>query len=274
MANADALYVREREVEAARSKLAADLAILSSPATFTAFTDDLKTDATNLKDEALAKAKNSAQATFQGVVNDIKARAAENPAAVLAIGAGIAWHLVRHPPITTALIGAGLYSLFKTTPSSRSHDGDSFLSEARDRLSEQVSEFAVATKEKAQEVGEAVANKTSKLTSRVVDSIAEASQSAAEKIAESASAASDRAQEWRETAQTSVGGFVDDAKAALRGGSPATFGSHSIQQSWSPSLQPAQPSRDTLLLGVAGAAVAAAVGIALQRRMSEADQDP
>src|SRR5215207_2417043 len=119
MPDADALYVREREVEAARSKLAADLAILSSPATFSEFTNDLKADATDVKDEALAKAKS----TVQGIVDDIKARAAENPAAVLAIGAGIAWHLVRHPPITTALVGAGLYSLFKTSPSSRSQGG-------------------------------------------------------------------------------------------------------------------------------------------------------
>ena len=270
MADANALYVREREVEAARSKLAADLAILSSPATFSDFTNDLEADATELKDEVLAKAKSTAQSTFQGIVDDIKARAAENPAAVLAISAGIAWHLVRHPPITTALIGVGLYSLFKTTPSSRSQVGESFLSAARDRLGEQVSDFAVATKERAQEVGEAVANKTSELTSRVTESLSEATQSAAEKIAESASAATDRAKEWGESTQTAIGEFVD-VKAAMRGHQGA-LGSYSAEQSWSPSLQPAQPTRDTLLLGVAGAAVAAAIGIALQRRMSDADE--
>src|SRR5215218_6836146 len=152
MVDSNALYVREREVEAARAKLSADLAILRSPATFSAFTDDLKTDATSLKDEALAKAKSTAQSTFQGVVSDIKARAAENPAAVLAIGAGIAWHFVRHPPITTALIGAGLYSLFKTSPSSRWQGNGSFLSAAKDRLGEQVTDFALATKDRAQDV--------------------------------------------------------------------------------------------------------------------------
>jgi hypothetical protein len=33
-----------------------------------------------------------------------------------AIGAGLIWHLVRHPPITTILIGLGMYGLMRTEP--------------------------------------------------------------------------------------------------------------------------------------------------------------
>ena len=275
----DTLYLREREVEAARSKLAADLAILSSPNTFSEFTNDLKTGAIKLKDDAIAKAKSSAQSTLESVVEDVKARAAANPAAVLAIGAGIAWRLIRHPPITTALIGAGLYSLFKTTPSPTFHSQESFLSQARDRLREQALDFASATRDQAQELGEAAANKTSELASSMAESVSEMSQNAVNKISETASSATDRAKQWTEQAQTSIEGWSEEAKAtvvgqprSLHGGTQATR-SRGLQESWSPSLQPAQASRNTMLLGVAGVAVAAAMGIALQRRMSEADED-
>jgi len=47
------------------------------------------------------------------MVEDMKAKASENPAATLAISAGLAWRLLRHPPIATALIGAGLFSLLR-----------------------------------------------------------------------------------------------------------------------------------------------------------------
>jgi hypothetical protein len=280
MADDTTLHVREREVEAARAKLAADLAILSSPRTFSEFTNDLKADATNLKDDAIEKVKSSAQSAVQNLLEDIKGRAAANPAAVLAIGAGIAWRLVRHPPITTALIGAGLYSLFRTTPAARPQSNESFLSQARDRLRVQVTDFSSAAKDQAQEFGATITDKTSELASRMTESVSALSQTAADKITETASAATDRAKQWSEGAQTSVSEWAHEAKAAVSGqqASPAASTaegprSSNLQQSWSPSLQPAQPSRDTLLLSVAGVAVAAAMGMALQRRMSEGDDN-
>jgi hypothetical protein len=39
--------------------------------------------------------------------DDVKARAAANPAAVIAIGAGLAWRLLQRSPIASALIGVG-----------------------------------------------------------------------------------------------------------------------------------------------------------------------
>ena len=119
MADDISLHVREREVEAARAKLAADLSMLTAPHTFSEFTNNLKADAVDFKDHAIAKAKSSAESTVQGLVEEVKARAAANPAAVLAIGAGIAWRLIRHPPVATVLIGAGLYSLFGPRPWSK-----------------------------------------------------------------------------------------------------------------------------------------------------------
>ena len=45
-------------------------------------------------------------------------RASANPWAAIAIAAGLTWHLVRHPPISSALIGCGLISLLRTNRSS------------------------------------------------------------------------------------------------------------------------------------------------------------
>ena len=274
MAEEITLHVREREVEAARAKLAADLKVLTSPRTFSEFTDNLKADATNLKDDAIANVKSSAESAIQGLLEDVKARAAANPAAVLAIGAGIAWRLIRHPPVATALIGAGLYGLFRTTPSAQTNSNESFLSQATERLGEQVTDFASATKDQAVELGETIADKASELTSSVSESASALSQAAADKITETTTAATDRAKQWSESAKTSLGELAQDAKAAVVG-PPSSRTSHSSngRESWSPSLQPAAPSGDTLLLGIAGAAVAAAMGFALQRRMSDADEN-
>jgi hypothetical protein len=70
------LLQHEHEVERSRAKLTQDLAVLCSPKTLAAFTDDLKQEAFATRDDFWEK---------------IKARAASNPAAVAAIGAGLAW---------------------------------------------------------------------------------------------------------------------------------------------------------------------------------------
>ena len=113
------LHQLERNAEAARTKLAGHLATLRSPATYSEFSSELKYEALEMKDALVDKAKSSVQSTIDNFVDDLKARAAANPAAALAIGAGIAWQLIRRPPIATALIGAGLYSLFSNNFDSR-----------------------------------------------------------------------------------------------------------------------------------------------------------
>ena len=71
----------EREVEVARAKLAQDLAVLRDPATFSEFTEELKGEALGTKDALVDKAKSSVQSTIDGFVEDLKGRAAANPAA-------------------------------------------------------------------------------------------------------------------------------------------------------------------------------------------------
>jgi hypothetical protein len=83
MSQAD-LNALEREVELTRAKFADDLARLRAPHTLAAFKDDLWAHARETKD---------------GILADLKARAAANPAAVAAVAAGVAWRLFHRPPI-------------------------------------------------------------------------------------------------------------------------------------------------------------------------------
>jgi F0F1-type ATP synthase membrane subunit b/b' len=108
MSEVDAL---ERDVEAARARLVDRVAQLKAPP-LSGVKDELVADATDYKDEVIDSAKQKLTDTIDGFVSDIKRRAAENPVAVAAIGAGIAWKLWQKPPITTLLVGAGVAALF------------------------------------------------------------------------------------------------------------------------------------------------------------------
>ncbi len=273
------LYVLEREVEAARQKLAADLGVLRSPQTFSEFSADLKADALEIKDELIDKARTSAQSSVYSLVDDLKARAAANPAAVLAIGAGIAWRLVRHPPVATVLVGAGLYGLFSSSPplGPRPRTNEGYLAQAKDRLREQASDLALSVKDKAVAIGEAATEKASELASDLRESTEQVYRAAADKVSEATSAATDQAEQWTDQARTSVKELASNM--GVSGVRPAearltTVGSlkPSLTDTWSPSLQPDQAWRDTVLLGAAGVAVAAAFGVALQRRVRETEE--
>jgi hypothetical protein len=108
MSEVDAL---ERDVETARARLVNRVAQLKAPPV-SAVKDELVADATEFKDEVIDSAKQKLTDTIDGFVSDIKRRAADNPVAVAAIGAGIAWKLWQKPPITTLLVGAGVAALF------------------------------------------------------------------------------------------------------------------------------------------------------------------
>jgi hypothetical protein len=268
----------ERDVEAARAKLAGDLATLRSPATYSDFTSDLKEEAFDVKDALVDKAKSSVQATIESVVDDLKARAAANPTAALAIGAGIAWRLIQRPPIATALVGAGLYSLFRTTPTQTTlrTNEEGYLSQAKDRLAEQATEFAESVKDRAVAVGETAAEKTSELAGSVKDRVLAMGEAATEKATELAGAATEQAQQWSAHARSSTQQIAGDAAAKI---GKASNNLEEMRRSaadnideWSRPVQEtlrSQESRDNLLLGTAGVAVVAALGIACKRRLSE-----
>ena len=128
----------------------------------------LKQEALDDKDALLDKAKAKAQSSIESLIEDVKARAAANPAAALAIGAGIAWRLVRHPPIATALVGAGLISLFRTPPARPNGQAPAdYLAHAKTRLREQASAAADVAQEKAAVLSETVAEKVTETAGRM-----------------------------------------------------------------------------------------------------------
>jgi hypothetical protein len=281
----DTLRQCEREVEQARSKLSDDLATLRAPETFASFTDDLKRDALETKDAILDQAKHTAQSKLTEFIDDLKARAAANPAAALAIGAGIAWRLLRNPPIATALIGAGVYSLLRTNglqPHARSNA--EYLRYGKQRLMEQAGDFAASSAASAKNVAADVGDAVSARTAEIIES-------AKAKAQEWSGAAQSRAQEWTDdlgrsaaavgsalkaeteslnaATQSAARDLAERARGATSDASARTtqFVRGAIEEGRGVLSDPS--SRDKLLLGVAGVAVATALGIACQKRMTE-----
>lgn len=306
------LHQLELDVEAARAKLAGQLSSLRSPATYSEFSSELKYEALEMKDALVDKAKSSVQSTIDTFIEDLKARAAANPVAALAIGAGIAWRLIQRPPIATALIGAGLYSLFQTTSTQGTHGNarttDEYLAQAKDKLAEQASDLAETVKDSASAIGEAVAVKASELatgvkeralamgeaaTEKATELAAGVKQSASfmgeaaqEKATELAGAARSQAQHWSEEVRSSVGQAAVNASRLTGDGSRtledmrresmtaerSASRAAAITDEWMRPIQEtagSQDARDKFLLGAAGVAVVAALGIAYQRRLSE-----
>lgn len=222
----------ERDVEEARERLLSHLSVLSSPAAYSEFKQDLK-------DEA--------RFTLRGILDDVKGRAAANPAATLAVGAGLAWRLLRQPPISAALIGAGLYSLWRTTPAPTQGRDLDYLSTAKTRLGEQMSDLATTVGQQTAQMAETVTENASQFAEAAKEKMQEWGSQASEEIAHRTASVTGR------TAHA----FDEASRAAGRIPSNAGYINKVISNS---------EGRDTLLLGAAGLAVAAALGIAYQRR--------
>ena len=112
----------ERDVAQARARFADDLARLRSPDNLARFKDDLWAEARETKDELVGKTKEAAKEGAQRVLTELKERAAANPLAAAAIGAGLAWRFIHRPPVATLLIGAGLFGLLRTSAPQRSNE--------------------------------------------------------------------------------------------------------------------------------------------------------
>ena len=114
------LNALERDAEQARARFAHDLARLRSPSTLARFKHDAWAEARETKDELVGKTKEAAKDGAQRLFTELKERAAANPVAALAIGAGLAWRLVHRPPIATLLVGMGVVGLLRTSPARNS----------------------------------------------------------------------------------------------------------------------------------------------------------
>jgi hypothetical protein len=246
------LNALERDVELARTKFADDLARIRSPTTLARFKDDLWVEARETKDEWVGKGKEAAKDAAYRLVTDLKERAAANPAAALAIGAGVAWRLFHRPPIATALVGIGLFTLLRATPSQRSAEPYVGLHDEDPRP-----EYRADTGLAAQtaELGEVAQHKVQEWSAQAGDT----ARQTATQLADAAASAGERAAAGLHDARDAVRDTVTDI--ADKASSVATRASEKLQDAI-----PSRDDRDAYLLGAAALAVAAAVGIAYQRR--------
>jgi hypothetical protein len=147
--------------------------------------------------------------------------------------------LFKHPPIATALIGVGLLSLWRTKPMPLANQD--YLATAQRRLGEQVTEATETVKDYA--VDTAIAGR---------EKVGAYAQSALETAEDFAASATERAANTLEGAREAAAYASDRAVNAVQRASSRGIADSSL--------------RDQVLLGAAGAAVVAALGIAYQRR--------
>ena len=147
-------------------------------------------------------------------------------------------------------------------------------------------ELATGVKERALAMGEAATEKATELASGTKQSAASMGGAAEEKVTELTGAARSQAQHWSEEVRSSIGQAAGNA--ARPGGHASrtledmrresvmaervASRSAAINDEWMRPIQETadtQEARDKFLLGAAGVAVVAALGIAYQRRLSE-----
>jgi hypothetical protein len=270
----DSVTEFEREVELARAKLARDLGTLRSPTTFSSFTEDLKGEAFKAKEVVFQHARDAVHSSVNGFVEEVKAKAAANPAAALAIGAGIAWQLLRHPPIATILVGAGVFSLWRT-PVLRieGRQNKDYLDQGKQRLKQQLNEFGVEASKVAADAGRAVAEKAGQAYDSAAATVDGLSRDAAESAADIPARATAKAERIISAGRGIVSDAGDHAASLATRASQtakplAREIAMSLRDTASTDLFSAADTRDRILLGVAGLAVAGALGIAYQKRVA------
>jgi hypothetical protein len=172
--------------------------------------------------------------------SEMKARAAANPAAVLALGAGLAWRLMHRPPIASALVGIGLVSLWRMDPRHPAPGAD---------LPARSAEFFEAAKGKAEDVGAVLQERAGQVRSAASEWV----ESTSEAVGNVVQASQETVETVRQRSQEMLPVAADRGKAvADRLGD----------------LSPSVKERDQFLLGAAALALAAAVGVAAQRRLT------
>jgi hypothetical protein len=178
MSDAD-LNTLEREVEITRAKFAHDLARLRSPHSLAEFKEDLWAHARGTKD---------------GIVADLKARAAANPAALAAVAAGVAWRLFHRPPIATALVGLGLFSLLRTSPERTDSETwiDRYAEDPVGELRSRASELADAAKQKVKDLSEQVGQAAGATTRELKEKATAATERATETLRDAGDTAQHR----------------------------------------------------------------------------------
>jgi hypothetical protein len=243
----------EGEVHEARQRLKSDLEVLRAPETFSNFKDEFVTEARATGDDAVANAKSAATNWSDRLIAEIKERAAANPVAVGAIVAGLGWRILRKPPITTMLVGFGLYSLYRTKPGQLA-PGAETVHQAADlavAAKEQVKQWSKEAGEVTEQVREAVAPTVRQLSADASAVVAKASAS----VQDLAATGSEHVRRWGADAGAAVAQIADTAQII------GARGSQNLQH-----FARDQQQRDKVLLGIASMALMAALGLKWLRR--------
>lgn len=221
----------QAEVAASRERLRESLDGLRSPERIAAF----KAEIWQEKDDLVGKAGDVARDAAGRLLADAKARAMANPAAALSIGAGIAWHLLRHPPVSALLIGLGIVSLAKTQPTGTS---DRIVA----NLGAQMTNAAEAAAATAKSWGYATADAVQEHGERVLLSSRELMHDTRDRVSE--------------LGERVAAHSADAAKVAYE----------TVGRSWESVAQRAgdEAQRDQILFGAAAVSVLAAIGLALR----------
>jgi hypothetical protein len=237
----------EREVEAARAKFAADVGQLRDPSNYRLLKDDLLVEAKQTKDELLGKAQIAVTDAAQNILADVKERAIANPAAAVAIGAGVAWRLFTHPPIASILVGVGLVSLFRNSPPKPAYrsiyEDRPDMNGSGKPIGVQIADAAGMVRDKVRDWAEGAADEMKQRVDAVQRGTSNLAQDLSQKARETLHDARDAAQRTVASTPLKAGRLADIVRDA----------------------SPDPQSRDNLLLGVAALAVTAAVGMAYQR---------
>ncbi len=272
------LEALERDIRATRSRLAANLAVLTSSESIDQLKSAVKTEAIETTDDLIERAKTSGIDMLRRGLDDLKHKAIQNPAAVAALGAGIGWKFWKNPPVATALLGYGLFSLL------RGPDRDPVQNAVRDageRLEEAAVDAFDAAAETARDVRDRAVNafedarqtatslsdqardKTASLFGNGKDTAASAQDKAASLTAGERQTATALATETRDTASSLVNEGRETAQDMWARSKKA--GQELIDDLSDRSRHIRTDPQSQLMLGIAGVAVAAAVGIAVNR---------
>ena len=185
MPDQTSLEALERDVEQARARFAGDLARLRDPHTVTVAKDEFSNQAQNYKDQAVERGRSTANGWKQTLIDEVRLRVENNPTAALVIGAGIAWRLVRHPPIASLLVGVGVASLINTKPvdngSSKTPTTDALLA-ARDEAMSRAHRASATVQTTTHQITDQLREGTAQAREQASVAARDASQAAAQMV--------------------------------------------------------------------------------------------
>jgi hypothetical protein len=132
----------------------------------------------------------------------------------LLIGAGVAWRLLQNPPIATALVGAGLFSLMRTSPQpgARHMSDDEYLEQAKYRLKEQAGDLAVSARDHAADLAHVAKERATELAGTARARAAELADSAKEGALGLVDSARMQMHDVRDATKAQAASLIDDAK--------------------------------------------------------------